>query len=104
MHKAAGIRTQSGIIAETTAESILLRPAVTLPVNSTLRSESPNLMPRNPDWKRLLSGADCCRDGGALNARLLELEGRRGRLWQGLYRRSPDPRVLGLADLLRTRV
>ena len=32
MHKAAGIRTQSGIIAETTAEGILLRPAVTLPV------------------------------------------------------------------------
>ncbi len=48
--------------------------------------------------------ADCCWDGGALNARLLELERRRGHLWQGLYRRSPDPRVLGLADLMGTRV
>ena len=32
MLKAAGIRTQSGIIAETTAEGILLRSAKTLPV------------------------------------------------------------------------
>jgi hypothetical protein len=32
MLKAAGIRTQSGVIAETTAEGILLRPAETLPV------------------------------------------------------------------------
>jgi hypothetical protein len=47
---------------------------------------------------------DCCWDGGALNARLLELEGRRGHLWQGLYRRSPDPRVLALAYLRRARV
>lgn len=32
MLNAAGIRTQSGIIAETSAEGILLRPAVTLPM------------------------------------------------------------------------
>ena len=31
MLKAAGIRTQSGIVAETTADGILLRPAVKLP-------------------------------------------------------------------------
>ncbi len=32
MRKAAGIRPQDSIIAETTPEGILLRPAVTLPV------------------------------------------------------------------------
>jgi bifunctional DNA-binding transcriptional regulator/antitoxin component of YhaV-PrlF toxin-antitoxin module len=32
MRKAAGIRPQDILIAETTAEGILLRPAVTLPV------------------------------------------------------------------------
>ena len=32
MRKAAGIRPQDSLIAETTAEGILLRPAVTLPV------------------------------------------------------------------------
>ena len=48
--------------------------------------------------------ADWCWDGAAVNELLLALERRRGRLWQGLYRRSPDPRVLGLADLLRRRV
>lgn len=32
MRKAAGIRQQDSLIAETTAEGILLRPAVTLPV------------------------------------------------------------------------
>ena len=32
MRKAAGIRPQDCLIAETTAEGILLRPAVTLPV------------------------------------------------------------------------
>jgi len=48
--------------------------------------------------------ADWCWDGAAVNELLLALERRRGHLWQGLYRRSPDPRVLGLADLLRTRV
>lgn len=31
MRKAAGIRTQSGIVAETTADGILLRSAVKLP-------------------------------------------------------------------------
>lgn len=46
----------------------------------------------------------CCWEGAALSERLLELERRCGRLWQGLYRRSPDPRVVGLADLLKTRV
>ncbi len=48
--------------------------------------------------------ADWCWDGAAVNELLLALERRRGLLWQGLHRRSPDPRVLGLADLLRTRV
>ncbi len=32
MRNAAGIRPQDSLIAETTAEGILLRPAVTLPV------------------------------------------------------------------------
>jgi antitoxin PrlF len=32
MRKAAGIRPQDSVIAETTSEGILLRPAVTLPV------------------------------------------------------------------------
>jgi bifunctional DNA-binding transcriptional regulator/antitoxin component of YhaV-PrlF toxin-antitoxin module len=32
MRKAAGIRPQDSLIAETTSEGILLRPAVTLPV------------------------------------------------------------------------
>ncbi len=32
MRKAAGIRPQDSVIAEATAEGILLRPAVTLPV------------------------------------------------------------------------
>ncbi len=32
MRKAAGIRPQDSLIAETTAEGILLRPAVTLPL------------------------------------------------------------------------
>lgn len=32
MRKVAGIRPQDSLIAETTAEGILLRPAVTLPV------------------------------------------------------------------------
>ncbi len=32
MRKAAGIRPQDSLIAETTPEGILLRPAVTLPV------------------------------------------------------------------------
>ena len=32
MRKAAGIRPQDNLIAETTSEGILLRPAVTLPV------------------------------------------------------------------------
>jgi len=32
MRKAAGIRPQDVLIAETTSEGILLRPAVTLPV------------------------------------------------------------------------
>jgi bifunctional DNA-binding transcriptional regulator/antitoxin component of YhaV-PrlF toxin-antitoxin module len=32
MRKAAGIRPQDSLIAETTAEGILLRPALTLPV------------------------------------------------------------------------
>jgi bifunctional DNA-binding transcriptional regulator/antitoxin component of YhaV-PrlF toxin-antitoxin module len=32
LRKAAGIRPQDSIIAETTAEGILLRPALTLPV------------------------------------------------------------------------
>lgn len=32
MRKAAGIRLQDSLIAETTPEGILLRPAVTLPV------------------------------------------------------------------------
>ena len=48
--------------------------------------------------------ADWCWDGAAVNELLLALERRRGHLWQGLYRRSPDPRVLGLADLMGTRV
>lgn len=48
--------------------------------------------------------ADWCWDGAAVNELLLALERRRGHLWQGLYRRSPDPRVLGLADLRRARV
>ncbi len=39
--------------------------------------------------------ADWCWDGAAVNELLLALERRRGHLWQGLYRRSPDPRVLG---------
>ena len=48
--------------------------------------------------------SDCCWDGAAVNELLLALERRRGHLWQGLFRRSPDPRVLGLADLRRARV
>ena len=48
--------------------------------------------------------AECRWDGAALNELLLALERRRGHLWQGLYRRSPDPRVLALEDLLKARV
>jgi hypothetical protein len=39
-----------------------------------------------------------------LNELLLALERRRGHLWQGLYRRSPDPRVLALEDLRKARM
>jgi hypothetical protein len=39
-----------------------------------------------------------------VNELLLALELRRGHLWQGLYRRSPDPRVLALEDLLKARL
>lgn len=48
--------------------------------------------------------ADWRWDGAVVNELLLALERRRGHLWQGLYRRSPDPRVLGLADLRKARV
>lgn len=48
--------------------------------------------------------AACRWDGAAVNERLLALERRRGHLWQGLYRRSPDPRVLGLGELLQARL
>jgi hypothetical protein len=48
--------------------------------------------------------AGCHWDGAAVNERLLALEHRRGNLWQGLYRRSPDPRVLSLRELMTARV
>jgi hypothetical protein len=47
--------------------------------------------------------AGCHWDGAAVNERLLALEHRRGNLWQGLYRRSPDPRVLSLRELMTAR-
>ena len=48
--------------------------------------------------------AACRWDGAAVSELLLALDRRRGNFWQGLYRRSPDPRVLGLADLWKARL
>jgi hypothetical protein len=48
--------------------------------------------------------AGCRWDGAAVNDRLLAQEHRRVNLWQGLHRRSPDPRVLSLRELMTARV
>ena len=56
------------------------------------------------EGRGIAAGLDPNAPGAAVSELLLALDRRRGNFWQGLYRRSPDPRVLGLADLWKARL
>ena len=58
MRKAAGIRPQDSLIAETTPEGILLRPAVTLPVEIYTRERIAEFAAAEAELARALEPAE----------------------------------------------
>lgn len=56
MRKAAGIRPQDSLIAETTSEGILLRPALTLPVEIYTSERVAEFDAAESDLSKVLAG------------------------------------------------